>query len=224
MADGQARRRRRPHDRFHTLAASGGAARGVHATRRGRRGPALPGRLLSGRLPRRGPPRDRAAPRRGRPPRGGRDQRARARDRHRVARRGRPHGVPGDPGVDVAAGGPGGAPGRGVARDAGGAGRSPGPVPRPPSGGPLRQAGRGRGDRPREPLRPGAAPALRCPRAADRGRGPRLLRVRTREPRSSGWASEGSSRGAATPGTTPDASPRTEGWTCAREPAPSTRS
>ena len=70
--------------------------------------------------------------------------------------------------------------GLGLARDPGGPGRSARPVPRAPSGGPVRQAARGGGDRPHEPVRPGAAPPLRGAGAAAARRGPRLLRRRGR--------------------------------------------
>ena len=149
---------------------------------------------------------DRAQPRRRRPARGGGDERAGARDRHRLARRRRAHRVPGTR-LDVAAGGPGGPARRGLARDARRAGRPPRPVPRAPSRGPVRQAGRGRRDRPREPVRPGAAPPVR--RASCRSPTSTAPTSARRPPRrSSGWASEASSRGAATPGTTPAGSRR----------------
>ena len=83
--------------------------------------------------------------------------------RHRLARCRRAHRLPGNARVALAAGRARGPPGHRRARGTGGPGRPARPVPRPPSGGSLRQAGGGRGHRPHQPVRVGAAPAVRRP-------------------------------------------------------------
>ena len=131
-----------------------------------RRGIARPREGLPRRLSARGTQEARApAPGRGAARRRG-DERPRARHRHRRARRGGAHGVPGHARQHVAAGRPRRPPRRRLARRPGRAGRPARPVPRAAPGGSVRQAGRGRCDRPDEPVRAGATPAVRGARAA----------------------------------------------------------
>ena len=166
VADVTAGPKRHPHDRLHPVAASRGAAGRVRPPRRGRRPEAREDQVVSRRLPGRGSSEARAGAGQRRTPRDRVDERARARHRHRLARRRRADRLPGHARLHVAAGRARRASGRGLARDAGGAGRSARPVPRAPSRGPVRQTGRGGRDRPDEPVRPRTAPTLRGARAA----------------------------------------------------------
>ncbi len=226
VADVTAGPERHPHDRLHPVATSRGAAGRVRASRRGRRAEACADQVVPSGLPGGGSPEARAGAGQRRAARDRVDERPRARHRHRLARRRGVDRLPGHARLHVAAGRPRRAPGRGLARDAGGPRRSARPVPRASSRGPVRQAARGGGDRPDEPLRPGTAPALRGARAAaPRGRA-RVLRGRAR--RQAGGRSDGRTRrtGAAQgdAGTIEGGSPRTARSTSAPGPGTSTRS
>ena len=124
--------------------------------------------------------RGRAGPPRGRGARRRVDERARARHRHRAARRGAAGRLPGHGGLHLAAGGPGRAADRALGGGPGGVLGPARPVHRHPSRLLLRRAPGARADQPRQPLRPGEPSQVRGVRASVR-RG-RALRRGGRRP------------------------------------------